>query len=192
MFPSTTATAITTSYTGCTPLEHGLTGWFTYFSDAGCVAAALPFRSRGDNLPLQQRISPEKIYTAPSLFESLPVRSFVVHHEPTFDREEIRGAGKQQFDPAAEAAAFFERWYPEMPAVFVNAIAREVFTAYEDIDELRRQLAQSLGVSFSPDGAPVMRSGRSMPIRSEQDCSIESAWSGKSLVSCWYTDIARK
>jgi hypothetical protein len=27
VFPSTTATAITTSFTGWTPLEHGLTGW---------------------------------------------------------------------------------------------------------------------------------------------------------------------
>ena len=27
VFPSTTASAITTSYTGRTPLEHGLTGW---------------------------------------------------------------------------------------------------------------------------------------------------------------------
>src|SRR5262245_58506971 len=52
--------------------------------------------------------------------------------------------------------------------------------------------SQSLDVRISPDGSPVTRSGRSMPIRSEQDCSIESAWSGKSLVSCWYTDIARK
>src|SRR4051812_3883855 len=34
VFPSTTASAITTSFTGATPLEHGLTGWFTYFSKA--------------------------------------------------------------------------------------------------------------------------------------------------------------
>src|SRR4051812_17482245 len=27
VFPPTTASAITTSYTGATPLEHGLTGW---------------------------------------------------------------------------------------------------------------------------------------------------------------------
>src|SRR5256886_5659830 len=52
---STTASAITTSYTGRTPLEHGLTGWFTYFGAAGCVASPLQFRSRGENLPLQQR-----------------------------------------------------------------------------------------------------------------------------------------
>ena len=81
VFPSTTASAITTSYTGRTPLEHGLTGWFTYFSDAGCVAAALPFRSRGDMLPLHGRTSPEKIYSAPSLFAALPSRSIVVTEE---------------------------------------------------------------------------------------------------------------
>ena len=45
---STTASAITTS-TRRTPLEHGLTGWFTYFGEAGCVSAALPFGSRGDH-----------------------------------------------------------------------------------------------------------------------------------------------
>jgi predicted AlkP superfamily pyrophosphatase or phosphodiesterase len=96
VFPSTTATAITTSYTGCTPLEHGLTGWFTYFSEAGCVAAALPFRSRGDMLPLQGRTSPEKIYTAPPLFESLPARSIVVTDEriagSTYNVRHCRGA----------------------------------------------------------------------------------------------------
>src|SRR5688572_10159349 len=76
VFPSTTASAITTSYTGRTPLEHGLTGWFTYFGAAGCVSAALPFRSRGDHLSLTRRgVNAEQIYIARSIFEALPVRS---------------------------------------------------------------------------------------------------------------------
>src|SRR5687767_9538080 len=70
VFPSTTASAITTSYTGRTPLEHGLTGWFTYFGEAGCVSAALPFRSRGDYRTLAQRgVTPEQIYVCGSIFE---------------------------------------------------------------------------------------------------------------------------
>jgi hypothetical protein len=101
VFPSTTASAITTSYTGRTPHEHGLTGWFTYFSDAGCVAAALPFRSRGDNLPLQQRIAAERIYTSPSLFESLPARSIVVTDEriagSEYNLRHCRGAEVQGY-----------------------------------------------------------------------------------------------
>jgi predicted AlkP superfamily pyrophosphatase or phosphodiesterase len=87
VFPSTTASAITTSYTGRTPLEHGLTGWFTYFSEAGCVAAALPFRSRGENLPLEKRLSPDKAFTVPSIFETLPVRSIVVTHRDIIDSQ---------------------------------------------------------------------------------------------------------
>src|ERR1051325_7749018 len=47
VFPSTTASAITTSYTGRTPLEHGLTGWFQYFGEAGCVSARRALRRRG-------------------------------------------------------------------------------------------------------------------------------------------------
>jgi len=86
VFPPTTASAITTSYTGCTPLEHGLTGWFTYFGAAGCVAAALPFRSRGDFLPLSRRgVVPDQVYRMKGIFESLPVRSIVVTYKDIVD-----------------------------------------------------------------------------------------------------------
>jgi hypothetical protein len=88
VFPSTTASAITTSYTGCTPLEHGLTGWFTYFGEAGCVAAPLPFRTRGDNLSLRARgFTPERAFPAPSLFGALQRRSIVVTHRDIVDSD---------------------------------------------------------------------------------------------------------
>jgi hypothetical protein len=86
VFPPTTAAAITTSYTGCTPLEHGLTGWYTYFGAAGCVAAALPFRSRGENISLSERgVTPAQLYPQPALFPSLPVRSIVVTYRQIID-----------------------------------------------------------------------------------------------------------
>ncbi len=88
VFPPTTAAAITTSYTGCTPLEHGLTGWYTYFGAAGCVAAALPFRSRGENISLRERgVTPAQAYPQPSLFPSLPVRSIVVTYRAIIDSD---------------------------------------------------------------------------------------------------------
>ena len=81
VFPSTTASAITTSFTGATPYEHGLTGWFTYFGSAGCVAAPLPFRSRGDNIHLAARgISGAHLYSGTSMFDSIGVRGMVVTH----------------------------------------------------------------------------------------------------------------
>src|SRR3989442_6957871 len=82
VFPSTTASAITTSYTGCTPLEHGLTGWFTYFGEAGYVAAPLPFRTRGDNLPLRDKgFTPDRAFPSQPLFKSITARSIVVTYQ---------------------------------------------------------------------------------------------------------------
>src|SRR5919108_5819435 len=113
VFPSTTASAITTSYTGRTPLEHGLTGWFTYFGEAGCVAAALPFRSRGDHLPLARRgVKPEQVYTPGSIFESIPESSFVVTYKEIVDSEynslHCRGARRIAYETVDELVARIE------------------------------------------------------------------------------------
>ena len=110
VFPSTTASAITTSYTGRTPLEHGLTGWFTYFGEAGCVSAALPFRSRGDFLPLARRgVTPGQIYVSGSIFESLPEKCFVVTYKEIVDSEynahHCRGAQRIAYETLDELVA---------------------------------------------------------------------------------------
>jgi hypothetical protein len=113
VFPSTTATAITTSYTGCTPLEHGLTGWFTYFGEAGYVGSPLPFRSRGDNVPLSAKgLSPERAFPAPSLFEALPLRSIVVTYrdiaDSAYNRRHCRGAEILSYGTLEELVAQVE------------------------------------------------------------------------------------
>jgi hypothetical protein len=135
VFPSTTASAITTSYTGCTPLEHGLTGWFTYFGEAGCVCAALPFKSRGDMLSLAQRgFTPQRAYPAPPLFGGLPVRSIVVTYreivDSEYNRRHCEGAERRAYQTVDElvdeiAAAvrcgperkFIYAYWPEYDAV---------------------------------------------------------------------------
>ncbi|MDH3320323.1 MAG: alkaline phosphatase family protein [Betaproteobacteria bacterium] len=83
VFPTTTASAITTSYTGWSPLEHGLTGWFTLFGEAGCVGLPLPFQRRGEHSPLG--LPPERVYRAGSLFDGLGHRSIVVSQRAIAD-----------------------------------------------------------------------------------------------------------
>jgi hypothetical protein len=114
VFPSTTASAITTSYTGCAPLEHGVTGWFTYFGEAGYVAAALPFRVRGDNLPLQSAgFSAQRAFVAPSLFPSLRDRSIVVSCRAIIDSQynlrHCAGAERIAYDTMDELLSGVER-----------------------------------------------------------------------------------
>jgi hypothetical protein len=83
VFPSTTASAITTSFTGATPLEHGLTGWFTYFSEAACVGAPLPFQRRGERNPLG--VPPGTLFVEGPLFDGLAARSIVVSWRKIID-----------------------------------------------------------------------------------------------------------
>jgi type I phosphodiesterase/nucleotide pyrophosphatase len=114
VFPSTTASAITTSYTGRTPLEHGLTGWFVYFGAAGCVAAALPYRSRGDMASLSARgVDAARIYDSPALFASLAVKSIVVTYreivDSQYNRVYCQGAERVAYGTAQEFLAQLER-----------------------------------------------------------------------------------
>lgn len=76
VFLPTTASAITTSFTGATPLEHGLTGWFSYFGAAGCVGAPLPCVRRGDRSPLAAET--RALYREPPYFPTLADRCIVV------------------------------------------------------------------------------------------------------------------
>jgi hypothetical protein len=165
VFPSTTASAITTSYTGATPLEHGLTGWYTYFGEAGYVAAPLPFRTRGDHTPLAEKgFSAERAFPAPSLFEALPVRSIVVTHRDIIDSQynvrHCRGAERLGFETLDELVSLTEQAVksgPERKFIYTywpmyDAISHrhgsesaEAFAEFERIDaafgELLRRLA---------------------------------------------------
>jgi hypothetical protein len=154
VFPSTTASAITTSYTGCTPLEHGITGWFTYFGEAGYVAAPLPFRTRGDNLPLRAKgFTPERAFLAPPLFGTLSRRCVVVTHRDIVDSDynvrHCAGAERrayatlEEFVDQLEAAVksgperkFVYAYWPEYDAIShrFGSQGAEAFQELEKID----------------------------------------------------------
>jgi len=97
VFPSTTACAITTSYTGLSPLEHGLTGWHTYFGEAGCVGAPLPFTIRGGGQPLGDRgLSPRDLFRGAGYMDGMDARTIVVSWnailESRYNRHHCGGA----------------------------------------------------------------------------------------------------
>ncbi|MBT4651434.1 hypothetical protein HOC13_02825 [Candidatus Woesearchaeota archaeon] len=46
VFPSTTASAITSFYTGLAPKEHGVTGWYMNMKEFGAIVCLLPFITR--------------------------------------------------------------------------------------------------------------------------------------------------
>ncbi len=79
VFPSTTATAVTTFLTGAAPQQHGLTGWHMYFRELGSVLAILPGRPRFGGGPLSQAGVPVgELLGHRSLYDRLAVDSHVV------------------------------------------------------------------------------------------------------------------
>jgi hypothetical protein len=79
VFPSTTASAVTTFLTGLAPAQHGLTGWHMYLRELGAVAAILPLTLRAGGQSIASNGAPPTgLFEHRSFAARLPVTSFVV------------------------------------------------------------------------------------------------------------------
>ena len=79
VFPATTATAITTFYTGLAPRQHGLTGWHTWFRELGCVLKVLHTRPRYGGVSLSEvDIDAARLFDHVPVFDRLGVHSHVI------------------------------------------------------------------------------------------------------------------
>ena len=78
VFPSTTSAAITSILTGTTPQEHGVTSWFTYFSEVNNIIAILPAQ---DMAGKKVKISHTKLGIPKCIFQQLPLQSHIVIQE---------------------------------------------------------------------------------------------------------------
>lgn len=116
VFPSTTASAVTTFATAVAPQQHAVTGWFTYFRELGSVAAVLPFRPRhGGGTYGDSGITPADLVPARPLYPRLTVPSRVLNPveiaESEYSRFSTGGArrvghrGLEAFFAEAAAAA---------------------------------------------------------------------------------------
>lgn len=79
VFPSTTASAVTTFLTGLAPQQHAVTGWHMYFDELSAIAAVLPLTPRDPSVRAwnAHRVA-RKLFQHPSFFTRLARDSFVV------------------------------------------------------------------------------------------------------------------
>ena len=95
VFPSTTASAVTTVLSGLAPAQHGLTGWFVRDPRFGGVIAPLPTRKRAGG-PLRGALVPQRLFPYPGLFQQGRRRSVFVNPKSlahsTYSRRHGRGA----------------------------------------------------------------------------------------------------
>ncbi|QID17779.1 alkaline phosphatase family protein [Nitrogeniibacter mangrovi] len=98
VFPSTTASAVTTSMTGLSPAEHGLTGWFIRDDRFGGILAPLPMQRR-DRVPMSGWWKLPRLFPYPSVFQRMRCRSAIVSHEhilgSPFNMRHSRGVARR-------------------------------------------------------------------------------------------------
>ncbi|MFP4079856.1 MAG: alkaline phosphatase family protein [Ectothiorhodospira sp.] len=74
VFPTTTASGITTVLTGDTPATHGLTGWHVHFRELGAVLAVLPGMPRYGGVDYDQAgVDLDRLLGHHPFFDRLPV-----------------------------------------------------------------------------------------------------------------------
>lgn len=135
VFPSTTASAVTTFLTGLAPLQHALTGWHMYFSELDSIAAVLPLTPRGEGqYAMPPGELPRRLFGHASLFERITRRAVII--SPKYiagsefntyhaGRAEIRGyKGFAEMFVQVEAAvreqqgpAYIYAYYPELDSL---------------------------------------------------------------------------
>lgn len=117
VFPSTTATAVTTLLTGLAPAQHGLTGWHMYLAEAGSVLAVLPLTrrvARPADREWPALPPPQALFDQGGLFASVDRRSHVV-------------------SPVAITGSAFNRFHTERAIAHAYGVCGELFDCIADI-----------------------------------------------------------
>ena len=134
VFPSTTATAITTFLTGSAPQQHALTGWYMWFKEIGLVAAPLPFTSRTGGVSLAGAgVDARQLFSARPVTDALDTRCFIVQRRDLVEssyttafrgKAEVRGYRSLQgyFDVVREIlnsnnSCFVYAYWPQLDAM---------------------------------------------------------------------------
>ena len=78
VFPSTTASAITTFMTGLAPAQHGLTGWHMHMDEIDQTLAILPLTPRCAPAKFLPEELPSRLFDHQSLFQQLDRDCWVI------------------------------------------------------------------------------------------------------------------
>ena len=103
VFPSTTASAVTTFLTGLAPAEHAVTGWFTWMRELDSIIAPLPFTTRAGDADLTARgVEPSDVFVGPTVFERVRADCHTVLPaelvDSAYTRAHNRGAAPRGFE----------------------------------------------------------------------------------------------
>lgn len=86
VFPTTTASAVSSFLTGEAPLQHALTGWYMFFKELGVCGLPLPFTSRYDSREFRDfELKTSDILNFENIFNRLEIPYVIVTPEKTIN-----------------------------------------------------------------------------------------------------------
>ncbi len=134
VFPSTTASAITSLHTGVAPQQHAITGWHMWLKELGSVAAILPFAPRHGGAPYSSAgWTPNTLIGAPPLTERLdgPCHQLSPSHivDSDFSRA---GTGRARRSGYSNLEEFFGR----LVQLVSDGAPRYLFAYWTELDAL--------------------------------------------------------
>ncbi|MBL8447343.1 MAG: alkaline phosphatase family protein [Zoogloeaceae bacterium] len=164
VFPSTTASAVTSLMTGLPPSHHGLTGWFIRERRLGGVLAPLLMQFRGAGGPVKAVAAVRRLFPYQTLFQRLPCPSTVVAPweilDSPFNRRHSRGAGRVGYRSLDElvpavldavgrnggAGGYVYAYYPRYDGVChrYGVASDQARREFWRVDEAVRRLAEGL------------------------------------------------
>ncbi len=79
VFPSSTASAVPTFYTGLAPQQHAVTGWYTFLRELGVVTTILPFKPRfGESSLRESGVDISSVLSSRSVMDNIERKSIDV------------------------------------------------------------------------------------------------------------------
>jgi hypothetical protein len=88
VFPPTTASAVTSFFTGVAPQQHAITGWFMNLKELGAVSCILPFTPRHSPIPFSERgIDIRSVLPQEPISNKIKAKNFVIQHEDFSDTD---------------------------------------------------------------------------------------------------------
>ncbi len=181
VFPSTTTAALTSLWTGYTPVEHGFLGYQLFLRDFGVRADMIYFspvatRRLGRDQLLEAGLDPEQFLATPTLAQTLASVGVPVYHlleypfvHSGLSRVQLHGAKERRgFVNTSDLWVVLREWLEEhspqraVYAVYwsaIDAIAHYYGPSFEGIDAEINNFAYSLEREFLRELSPEARAG---------------------------------
>lgn len=157
VFPSTTATALTSLFTARWPAEHGIVGWWVRLPDAQLTTTVLPFVERFGRQPLAAHgLGLGDVFPFPSLLPTFARRPLCVlpaaYADSVYAEYISGGTDRAGYDTVAEALALVRsRVASASPPTYsyvylpqVDALSHALGPEHAEVRELVAQLDAAL------------------------------------------------